>query len=576
MSNPRATNAVVTTPVGRKRYLESTKDGAPINRQVPRTYQVYAGTGNATIDYDGSNELVVFGSTLTGPLTVNLGPLSRIRNMVGRSVTLNIVSPISQTITLNSSPAFMMLNGTSLQQLSHVIVADNLSKSIVLYFHSESNINLDYGASSSSIIPSLTFANVGVGEGVYANTVGRLVNLRRIDDLDRTIRVATIGNTIGISSRTVIGGGGAERYPYGNSISDSAGGAFQVHNPSADTIDVTTQYNTGYTPAGLFTITTPTISGIAPIYDYVWTPGPRMNRPVSVSVNFYRGPTDLIGSTRLDMVPAMENVLETENVMCCHPGSVFLSMYDPDKDPGTELFAKMPYGFSLNDIETDIEPLCISTDLQDNLIFYVPSSNRTLINVASSSINQFYGEFTDITVLDNSLISGAGYGIRDLCYSEVTSTLYALPTKHTNSVIVVPVLPKLYDAVNFPIVTIGTPTFVPFDGISPPLGNLYSICLLNDTGDFLIAYEDGTTKIGAFRIHDNKMKLLYAYDTGNNGPVSLMMGSRGRIIAQYEQDNGFYVSTPGLSLLDGLTLTYSAPRFYTSLTVNCYNYIAVP
>ena len=80
MTSSLATNAVVPNNITTPYFLKSTKDGVPINRQVPRTYQVYAGTGNQTIDYDGSNEIIINGTFLTGPLIINFGPIKALRN----------------------------------------------------------------------------------------------------------------------------------------------------------------------------------------------------------------------------------------------------------------------------------------------------------------------------------------------------------------------------------------------------------------------------------------------------------------------------------------------------------------
>jgi len=579
MTNVLATNAVVPKSIETPYYLKASKQGFPISGQVPRTYQVYTGTGG-TIDYDGSNEIRIFGQILTSPLIINFGPLQRIRDMVGRLVTINIIAPISQTVTLNSSPAFMVINGTALQQLSHVIPGDNLSKSITIYFHSTQYINIDYGAAAASAVSPISFANIGIGEGIYYNTVGSTINLRSIDDGDRTVSLSTAGGTINVGSRLVVGGNGAEQYFYGNSLVQSAGGALQLYNPVGDSINVTTPFSSGLYSGGYFSITTPSVVGNNPIYDIAWTPPPRMNRPMSVGVNFYRGLTDLVGCTRLDMIPKMQNVFEKEYVMACRGGDTnAIYMYDPDSASPSELFANIVDTVTITPVVLQESPIALATDLQDNLIFYVPEGDKHLIKVATTSLNQFYGSFTDIVVIDTNSIAGGVFEIADLCYNEVTSTLYALPTNVNGRIIAVQIHPKLYDPVNFPVVSIGPVHTIPFDGIFPGADDgLYSICLLNNDGDFLIAYDDGITKLGVFRIdaQSYSIKHLYTLDIGAVGPISIMMGSRGRVIAQYSIDRTFYVSTVGCSIMEGLTATHHAPSFYPSLTVNCYNYEPLP
>lgn len=576
MTSRLATNAKLGTPTSRLHFLQATKEGHPIEGQVPRTYQSIPNTGG-TINYDGSNEILITGITMTAPVVIRFGPLTNIRNWLGRTVNINISTPNAQTITLDTSPVFMVINGTALQQFTHVIPTTNTSKTITVYIGSLDYINVDYGAAVASIVPaSMTFTNVGIGEGVYANTVGTQVNLRTIDDGDRYTRLFTSGNTINVGTKLVVIVGAVERYFYGNSYFGQAGSAVQLFNPVGDTLNIQTPHPNGISQAGLFTITTPVISGFTPVYDFVWTPPARMNMPYTVSVNFYRGP-DVLGGQQLLLIPEMENVLEHEYVMCSSNVSTGLFMYDPDSDPGTETFAKYPITFGYTVVTLAREPYCICTDLQDNLIFYVPDAERTRLRVASTSSNQFYGQFSDIDLFQTGTISGGGNDISDVCYNEVTSTVYVLPTKVNGRIMAFTVYPKLNDASNFPIVSIGPITTIPFDG-SFPSNDLFSICLLNNDGDFLISYDDGSTKIGAFRIdaNTNTIKHLYSYDTGTFGRVSLMMGSRGRVIAQYSSDERFYVSQPSLSILEGLVPTYRPARFYSSLTVNCFNYISQP
>ena len=183
MTSALATNAIVPKNIDTVFHLKATRTGAPLNKQVPRTYQIYTGTGNQTIQYDGSNEIIINGPTLTGPLIIQFGPIANIRNAIGRKLNIIIVSPIFQTITLNSSPAFMKINGTNLTQLSHVIPADNISKAISVFFHSVNVINVDYGSSAASVVPSSfpNVANVGTGVDLYRDTTGTTLNFRRLN-----------------------------------------------------------------------------------------------------------------------------------------------------------------------------------------------------------------------------------------------------------------------------------------------------------------------------------------------------------------------------------------------------------
>lgn len=575
MTNVLATNAIVPKSAATKYFLKATSNGFPISGQIPRTYQVYTGVGNETINYDGSNEIRIFGQMLTGPLIIEFGPIKNIRNWVGRIVTLNIVAPINRTITL-SSPAFLMINGTSLQQFSHVIPADGTSKSITLYFHSTSNINVDYGAAAASVVPgagAYTFNSLGTGLAVYRDTVGPNVNFRSIDFGDRTHSLTLGANDITFRSSMVWGGNVFEHYNYGNAISEISGGSILMFNPNLAGYTISSAFPVFSNSVGGFSITTPNVSGSNPSLSFEYIPAPRMDRSQTIPLTFTRSGSDLVGGMCLEIIPLMENVFEAENVMCADTSSTALKFYDLDS-PGPERSTNIDYSGSVTNVRLDLEPSAICTDLQDNLIFYVPASDLGKIRVASTSRSPFYGVFSEIQIVDSSLIPIMnGTIISDLCYNEVTSTLYALPNKANGVILCIPIMPHLHDSVNFPLCHIGAIRTLRFDSIIPP-GGMYSMCLLNNDGDFCISYDDGNTAIGVFRA-DSPAGFIshsYTYDTGSTGPVSLMRTSKGRIVAQYSSDQRFYATTPGLGISEGFTSLYGASSFYPSLTINCYNY----
>ena len=74
-------------------YLEVNREGQPVQGQVPLTYQVYAGDGNETLAYDGSNVLVLDTDLSGGALTIDF---SAMNNWFGRSVQF-----IANTALLN-------------------------------------------------------------------------------------------------------------------------------------------------------------------------------------------------------------------------------------------------------------------------------------------------------------------------------------------------------------------------------------------------------------------------------------------------------------------------------------------
>ncbi len=80
MTSTVATN-FVSSKLKRKHYLETNVQGQPLQGQVPLTYQVYNGTGNETVTYDGSNAFVLDSTLADGPLTIDFSAMG---NWLGR------------------------------------------------------------------------------------------------------------------------------------------------------------------------------------------------------------------------------------------------------------------------------------------------------------------------------------------------------------------------------------------------------------------------------------------------------------------------------------------------------------
>lgn len=83
---------------GNVRYLETGSDGQPLQGQVPLTYQVYQGNGNATIDYDGSNVLFIDTALPSGDLTVSFDSM---KNFLGRSTKLVVSTQLTNDVILD-------------------------------------------------------------------------------------------------------------------------------------------------------------------------------------------------------------------------------------------------------------------------------------------------------------------------------------------------------------------------------------------------------------------------------------------------------------------------------------------
>jgi hypothetical protein len=97
MTSPQARNAIVTSGLKKKHYLETTKDGVPLQNQVPITYEVYQGAGNETYTPIGANGLSVAGA-LAGPLTIDFR--TNAPNYYLRQIYITIVGGVGQNVNL--------------------------------------------------------------------------------------------------------------------------------------------------------------------------------------------------------------------------------------------------------------------------------------------------------------------------------------------------------------------------------------------------------------------------------------------------------------------------------------------
>ena len=179
MSNPLAIDANVLSAVDKPRYLKVDGNGLPLNKQVPRSYQRYSGTGGS-LNYDGSNELLIFSDLLVAPLNVVLGPtISVIRSLIGRYLVLHVLGTSAQPITVTSTPALMVVSGTPGSTNSYVLPGGGIYKTVTIYFASSSQFVVD----SSGMLPGgLSVSNVGGGVGtIFRDITSGTVNLKTLD-----------------------------------------------------------------------------------------------------------------------------------------------------------------------------------------------------------------------------------------------------------------------------------------------------------------------------------------------------------------------------------------------------------
>ena len=133
MTSVVATDAVILTPMDKERPLLADKSGAPLNKQIPRTLQLYTGNGATPITFDGSNALFVTGA-LGGALTVNA---TTVNNLIGRAISIYVRGGVGQNVVINFPAAgYLVYNrGTAGTVTTLTIAASANNQNVVIDFH---------------------------------------------------------------------------------------------------------------------------------------------------------------------------------------------------------------------------------------------------------------------------------------------------------------------------------------------------------------------------------------------------------------------------------------------------------
>lgn len=515
MTNVLATNAVVPKVIDTPYFLKASKNGFPISGQVPRTYQIYGGTGDETIAYDGSNEIRIFGQLLAGPLIISFGPAKSIRNWVGRTVTLNIIGPIAEEVTLSSNPAFLMINGTELQQFSHVIAADNLSKSITLYFSSEQYINVDYGAAAAAnVVPSY------LPEIVSTNSF----------------------------------------YVYGK---ESIASMPTVYIPDSKTYDVTFNALEPVLEGDLVTysasVTGPGIQNLS--FGYI--PAPRRTTPTSVTGWLSRD-SRFYGSFSLKLSPILNNVTDIPHILGLRSGGT-LALFNPDVDAG---YLQTAYDSGGVQINLGATISCVAADIADALIFYTRPTSNTTIRWYSLSTG-LGGTLVDVSTFTPSFWD-VGATIADMTFNELDKCLYVLSSNPTGR------MPRIaiqqYSLQDPMTVKMGN-TIANIVNIGAG-ATTQSIASCPITGQLFIGYlpSAGNLRIAALQQYNPvNFGITFVHPSLSTGRVSLAFTALGVLCVHYEANRQLQTQVSGVPFGPGsLQLQYVLPEFYPSLSRNCY------
>jgi hypothetical protein len=555
MTSNIANDAGVPLAVDKYRYLKSDRNGFPINKQVPRTYQNYSGTGG-TLVYNGSNEIRIVGSTLTSPLIIQFGP--PIKNMIGRLLAINVIAPISQTITLNSAPAFMVINGTALQQFTHVIPGDNNSKTISVYFHSSTFINVDYGASIGSIVPppSSLVANVGGGAGIYRDTTGSTINLRSIVSSGLELVTTQNANTVSIADgRPIVLGIVTPPVPYALATGYS-GCRVSIPNNANYSADISTA-------EGTITQLSFNVTGPGNMFgpNFLFQPGPRRTSPAILSCTFTKT-INQIYSGYIGVVFDLSNVYDYEYVSGSNSDGS-LGMYDPLIDAGA---VKLMNDTFPTQVDVGVDLSRVAFNIQDNALFFTRTTSPNRID---------YKSFTDSNIsglIDVNSTSAwtVGATIADLDYNEKESVLYVLPDDPFGKLMIIPIVP--YSSPG-PF-KMGPITFV---NLNLPFGSVpQSLAVSLTNGIFYYACKPAAGNITIQgHVGGNPTAIVSLTTSFSSGDVSMVVGSRDSLYVLHSDNNGLYTIDQGKSLEDGITFLYKLAAFMPSLCRNGYGFTSV-
>ena len=408
MSNDLANDAELVSTITKHRYLEVDKSGYPLNKQVPVTVQTYQGTGGDKLFYDGSNDILIKADDLSADLEIILGPeIQNIRNLVNRQLTIQISGRTEKTISIDSNPVEMRINGTSSRESYHHIIGDNTYKTVTLYFSEEEYINLDYGAAVGTIIPSgiQTITNIGAGQTIATNNSPTNVDLKSIVG-GNNISTINDATTITVLSIVPTAAPVSIFYDYMNPITVNFTGSYQTPDILNASIVEPPAFD-----EGTVTILTSTT--------FTFTPAPRLTRSVLIVVRltFNSGTfTTLV----IKLQPRLTFSTDT---------NMDLSLATSATD-GT-LYQYNIQGFSLKPmINYDFTPVvlpgictCIAMNVADNILYFVLAASINVVRYYDFVTKAVGIVIPDITAVGQWTI---GSVIAAMCFDQKDNVLYVI------------------------------------------------------------------------------------------------------------------------------------------------------
>lgn len=411
MSNDLANDAELVSTITKHRYLEVDKSGYPLNKQVPVTVQTYQGTGEDQLFYDGSNAILIKADDLSADLDIILGPeIQNIRNLVNRQLTIQISGRTENTISIDSNPVEMRINGTSSTESYHKIIGDGTYKTVTLYFSEEEYINLDYGAAVGTIIPSgaggiQTITNIGAGQTIATNNSPTNVDLKSIVGGNNigTINDAT---TITVLSIVPTAAPVSIFYDYMNPITVNFTGSYQTPDILNASIVEPPAFD-----EGTVTILTSTT--------FTFTPAPRLTRSVLIVVRltFNSGTfTTLV----IKLQPRLTFSTDTNMDLSLATSATDGTLYQYN----IQAFTLKPM------INYDFTPVvlpgictCIAMNVADNILYFVLAASINVVRYYDFVTKAVGIVIPDITAVGQWTI---GSVIAAMCFDQKDNVLYVI------------------------------------------------------------------------------------------------------------------------------------------------------
>ncbi len=526
MTSTLSRNAVTPTEVTRLYSLRANKEGFPINKQVPRTIQTYTGVGGVgvTLDYDGSNDVVVFAENLTGDLIIRFCPsaINDKYNLLGKDVKIHINGATTRSITLNSSPSFMKINATALTQLSHVITGNGLSKTITVSFVSLNLWNLDYGASAiysfPTNLPSMSFQRVSYTYGRFSSFFVPSVYIP-----DNSVYSVLFGE---LNRET-------EGYIFpGTEITSVQGPGQQI------------------------------------VYG-VYIAASQRTEPTNIYGYLYQGSV-YFGTFIVQMSPILSNVYDFPYFTGANSDGT-LKMLRLD-DTNVDRIALDAEG---NTVKLDGDLVAIANSIADSIYFSVYSTSNTVIQYESFVSPPFTEVLLDVSTLSSAFWTAAAK-ISDIEYDEKNRCLYVLPDLNNALLLRIPILPM--DEVNRfqgPVITGSfTSRLLNIAGGQTP----HSIAVCPLTSAIYIGHSRlvGNVSIAVYQDFNSlSLSFLYTHPSISTRDVIVGFTALGQLVIHYERDLSVVTlergrplsNTPG-DIINVFTLNSYSP----SLSRTCYGW----